>query len=291
MQRYSLNGASVARIALTRTSTLTTTKPIQITTTYDVATATFFKYSAAQLNTARNPFNAMNAGSCSVVAVSGLSAFVQAYADSFPLDPIVPVSLDAGASITVTGPGGAKTLLKGRDSVHPTGSAAYYSGSLSPTGTLPGYLEPGTFTVSAAGGKDVGPFTATVDIPAILKWTNMDSVLTVNRAAGQLVTWTGGDPAGTVIISGTSLINSGSITNLSGATFSCIAKTSDGQFTIPSSVLLSLPVNSSNANILSFQYGRLQVGTNTALRGLTASGIDFAYSFASLDAERLVDYQ
>jgi len=291
MQRYSASGATVARIALTRTNTLTITKPISVTITTDTATATFFKYSAAQLNTARNPFNAMNVGSCSVISVSGTSAFPQAYPDSFPLDPIAAVSLDAGANITVTGPGGAKTLLKGRDSVHPTGSPAYYSGSLAFTTALPAYLEPGTITVSGTGGKDVGPFTATVDVPAILKWTNMDSVLTVNRAAGQLVTWTGGDPAGTVIINGTSLVNSTGITNLSGAAFTCYAKASDGQFTIPASVLLSLPVNSSNSNVLGFQYGRLQVGTNTALKGFTPSGIDFGYSFASMDAERLVDYQ
>jgi hypothetical protein len=60
---------------------------------------------------------------------------------------------------------------------------------------------------------------------------------------------------------------------------------------IPPAVLLSLPVNASNANLVGFQYGRLLIGTNTALKGFTASGVDFAFSFATLDAERLVDYQ
>lgn len=202
-----------------------------------VASATFVKYFAAQLNSSRNPFNTMNAGACSVVALSGISAIPQTYAESFPEDPIVPLALDAGTSIVVKGAGAAVSLFKGRDSYHPIGSAPYYSGNLF-FGTLPGYLEPGTVTISGTGGKDIGAVRATVDVPAILKWTNMDSVLTVDRAAGQLVTWTGGDPAGTVKISGTSLTSLGGV-NSAGATFTCTAKTSDGQFMISPAILLS----------------------------------------------------
>ncbi len=47
----------------------------------------------------------------------------------------------------------------------------------------------------------------------------------------------------------------------------------------------------SNSNIFGYQYGRMQRGTNAALKGFTASGMAFGYSFATLDAERLVDYQ
>ena len=92
LQRFGVNGASVAVITLNRTSTtipLLATSPALGTTVArnDLATATFFKYSAAQLNTARNPFNSIPAGTCSVTALSGLSATVQTYADSFPADP------------------------------------------------------------------------------------------------------------------------------------------------------------------------------------------------------------
>lgn len=50
-------------------------------------------------------------------------------------------------------------------------------------------------------------------------------------------------------------------------------------------------MNGSNSDIFGYQYGRMQVGINTTLKGFTASGMAFGYSFATLDAERLVDYQ
>jgi hypothetical protein len=295
-ERFGLNGASVGVITLNRTSTtipLLATSPSlgTIVARSDVATATFFKYSAAQFDTARNPFRTVPVGTCSVIALSGLSATVQTYADSFPADPVVPVSLDAGASISVLGVGGSKPLLKGRDSIHPTGSPAYYSGYLVTPQQTDGYLEPGVVTISGPGGKDVGAFQTTVNVPAALKWTNADAVVKVNRAAGQLVTWTGGDPSGTVTISGTSIGPGAVITNLSGATFTCVAKVSDGQFTVPPTVLLNLPVNATNANITGFQFGRFKVGTSTVQKGFTASGVDFASSFVTLDTEKLVDYQ
>lgn len=289
LQRFSTNGASIARIVLTRTSFLAITDPSPIFLSSDLGTATFFKYSAAQLNTARNPFNITPVGSCSVNSLGTTDAStLQTFPQFFPNDPIAPISLNAGASITVTAAGVPK-MLRYRNI---TNSLAYYYDGLFDFGQLPGFLEPGTVTISGPGGRDVGAFQFTVDVPAILKWTNLDSVLTVNRAAGQLVTWTGGDPAGTVKISGfssVSIVPGG--TQATGAEFTCTAKTSGGQFMIPPSVLLSLPVNSSNSNTNSFGYGRLQVGTNTALKSFTASGVDFATAFATLDAERLVDYK
>lgn len=295
LQRFAANGASVARVTLNRnTTSLPFPAGLPGTTIdrEDVATATFFKYSAAQLGTARDPFNTPVVGSCTVYALSGVSASTRTYGDSFlPGDPIAATSLDAGASIAVSGPGGAKTLLKSRDSIHPVGSPAYYSGYLTTLAQEDkGYVEPSVAVgVSGPGGKDVGAFQASIAVPPVLTWSNASAISKITRASGQLITWTGGDPNGVVTINGTSLLGTG--TNIAGSSFTCVAKVSDGQFTVPAAVLLALPVNASNSNIVGYQYGRLAVGTSSTLKGFTATGVDFSSMFVTMAAEKLVDFQ
>jgi hypothetical protein len=114
----------------------------------------------------------------------------------------------------------------------------------------------------------------------------MDAVTTITRSAGQLVTWTGGDPAGTVTIIGTA--GTGSAADSVGATFFCTAKTSDGQFTIPPTVLLSLPVS---AQVQGISTGALIVGTNTTAKSFTASGLDLAFALSSVEALKTLDYK
>jgi hypothetical protein len=207
-------------------------------------------------------------------------SFFKSGGSSSAADPIIPQLLDAGANISVAGAGGTKQLAKTT-----AAGLTTYSGLLSsPTGA--GYLEPGTFTISGPGGANIGAFQTTVDVPAVIKWTNMDSVVNVNRAAGQLVTWTGGDPAGTVTIVGSSTASTAA--DAVGATFFCTARASDGQFTIPPAVLLSLPAS---VSVQGVPTGSLLVGTNTAPKAFTASGLDLAYAVASVEAFKNLSYQ
>jgi hypothetical protein len=192
------NGGSFGSITLSRSTTTSPGLPPPFgtgqttTTTTDSGSAAFYKYTAQQLSLAQNPFQAYTIGACVVYAFSGQSA-------SNSTDPIKPVGLDAGNPISVSGPNGAKQLT-----ANATLGKGYYSATLgggSPN-PPPLYLDAGTYTATGPGGADVGAFLASLNLPPPLVWTNMSSISTIVRANGQNVTWTGGDPNGTVTISG-----------------------------------------------------------------------------------------
>jgi uncharacterized protein (TIGR03437 family) len=240
-------------------------------TTTDTGSASFAKYTFQQYTAATGGINVTTYGACSVYFVTGSA--------TTPVDPIVPTPLDAGTAITINGPGGVKTLT-----AQSTGS--YYA-SLG-GGTSPLYLSPGNYTVTGPGGKDVGPINTSISVPAALNWTNASSVSTVNRANGQLITWSGGDPAGSVVILGFSSTNVASSSATAG--FECIAPTSAGQFTIPSVVLLSLPPTPAGG-ITSGAFGYLGVSALSAQKNFTATGLDLGYLSASSSTAQTVTYQ
>ena len=132
-------------------------------------------------------------------------------------------ALDGGSSVAIQGPNGSLTMPGG------TGTTINEAGT---------FLGPGAYTVTGTGGKDVGPFSATITIPVLptlvspLNSTN----LTVTRSSGMTVTWKGGD--GNVELYLSSATNSA---NTIGATAQCKADASAGAFTIPPYVLLALP--------------------------------------------------
>jgi hypothetical protein len=101
-----------------------------------------------------------------------------------------PADLNAGSSFSVKGPNGSLPV---------TGNPGKFRATLSTAGT---FLVPGAYTVAGTGGADVGPFRATITIPASpalvspLNSTN----LTVTRSSGMTVTCKGGDPNGNLQI-------------------------------------------------------------------------------------------
>lgn len=136
--------------------------------------------------------------------------------------------LDGGSSFTVKGPNG---------SVPVTGTPGQFKATLSAAGT---FLGLGAYTVTGAGGKDVGPFNATATFPATptLASPLYSSSLAVTRSSGMTVTWAGGGPNGNVEI----LVQSATDNTYStGATAQCTAPASAGTFTLPPYVLLALP--------------------------------------------------
>jgi hypothetical protein len=157
-----------------------------------------------------------------------------------------PFQLDAGPAITITGPNGSQQLL----------ASAFYSAKLgggSGANAQPLYLSAGAYTVSGPGGTEVGPFSQNFTIPQPLTWTNQGDITTVDRSAGLDITWTGGDPNGTVQITGDFV------------SFLCDAKISAQHFTIPAFVLLSLPPSSGTSTDLML--------SATSTTAFTASGI------------------
>jgi uncharacterized protein (TIGR03437 family) len=159
------------------------------------------------------------------VGVNGIEA---------PIVPLMPVSLDVGPAITVSGPGGTRTITRQMAGMQVRYTAPDFGNS-----TPGNYLDPGHYTFTAPGGRDIGGFSASLDVPSTpFVWTNIPSVTTpIDRSKDLTITWTGGIPDTQVVMVGGNLAN--------GATtaFLCAAPVSAGQFTIPSWVFLNLSPN------------------------------------------------
>jgi hypothetical protein len=175
-----------------------------------------------------------------------------------PPVPVQPESLDAGPALTVKGPSGTRTITDikalGLD---------YYKG-VTFGDTAPGnFFDPGHYTVTGPGGKGVGPFMASIDVPsAPFVWTNIPSILTpLDRSKDLTIKWTGGIPNTQVTAVGSS----------APSAFLCAADVSAGQLTIPSYVLLNLPPSGPPLN-----FGQLTVGNRT-VNLFTASGLDISW--------------
>jgi uncharacterized protein (TIGR03437 family) len=151
--------------------------------------------------------------------------------------PGPPSQLNAGPAINFTGPDGkASAPLQASQN-------GTYGGTLDATGTnSPPFIPSsgGLFTIdNGSGGPDVGPFTTQINVPPPLVWSNMNSITSIDRSQGLIITWTGGDPGGIVSIIGSSTITTP--TQVVAVQLNCTAPVAAQQFTIPASVLLALP--------------------------------------------------
>ena len=177
--------------------------------------------------------------------------------------------LDAGNPITLTG--GGQTVPIPEFSFGGVTSVGDYGATLTS-------LAGGTaYTFQGPGGKDVGPFTATITFPVPLTWTNESSISAVTESKGQLITWTGGATGTYVEISGSSSSADFSVS----ASFICLAPVSDQQFTVPSYVLLALPTGTGSLGVFNF----------SSPVKFTATGIDNGYAEAGVISDENVTYQ
>jgi uncharacterized protein (TIGR03437 family) len=164
--------------------------------------------------------------------------------------------LDAGASIALTGPLGAYTLNTIL-SITGTYEAQLPAGAITSTG--------GAFTFKGPGGKDVGQFTTTVNLPnPLMSWTNQAADATVNRSQGVQINWSGGTPGSYVVITGGSSGSGGTSGN-----FVCYAPQSALTFTVPSFVTGTLPAGT----------GSLSVENGTSFVSFSAPGLDNGLGF------------
>jgi len=187
-----------------------------------------------------------------------------------------PLELDAG-TITIAGPNVNRTLDRSPQN--------YYSALISdPTqisvpgvaggGAAPAGLAAGTYTLTGAGGADVGPFTASVRISSPPAWTNRDAVTQVTRSNPLTVNWTPG-PADDIVtvlgIAGNRMGGTAANPVFEGAVFTCAARANAGTLTVPVSILQQLPmanaITISGLNLDFSSIGLLQVGSANA--GLT----------------------
>jgi uncharacterized protein (TIGR03437 family) len=168
--------------------------------------------------------------------------------------------IDGGPSFTVTGP-------KGSMNVPITGNASVLSASGA-------FLVPGDYTITGAGGKDVGPFTAHITIPITPTLTSPASSngVTITRSKGFTATWNPNGSTGKVEV-----VISSFVSQNTGAQAVCSAPASAGTLTIPPYVLLALPAGNAN---LSFQPGD---ESPAFAANFTATGITVGNAQAFID--------
>jgi uncharacterized protein (TIGR03437 family) len=221
--------------------------------TNNFASADFSKDTGGTYASSTN--SGFSVGSCSVsevISSSGLSG--------------TSTGLDAG-SINLTGPAGTYGLTN-----YITGSYAAQlpAGAITSSG--------GAFTFNGAGGKDVGSFNTTINLPnPLLNWTNQSADATVTRAQGVQITWTGGGAGSYVIIAG------GSSSNTTGANgnFTCITNQSALSFTVPSYVTSALPAGT----------GTLSVEDAASYGTFKANNLDYGISFGFTGTQINSTYQ
>lgn len=216
------------------------------TGTTDAAIGSFSKTTGSGFNS--NNSGITSIGSCVVtqtVAVTGTTATP------------TTTPLSAG-TITLTGPAGTTTLA-GNSFVAGIYTAALTSGFVPANG--------GTFTFNATAGTDVGAFSATLNFPAPLNWTNSANSAVSTRASGQTVNWTGGVAGSYVQITGSSVAIAGSQT-LTGA-YTCSASATAGTFTVPPAVLLQLPAGTGSTTLDNY----------ANFSQFTAKGLDFGFVY------------
>ena len=192
--------------------------------------------------------------------------------DGIPAAPSIASRLSAGASFTLTGPGGVQNLtpLAGAPGVS-LGSYAPFAPGLPNQLTL----SPGSYTIAAPGGAEVGPFSAGVTLPQPFTWTNQNTLSTVDRTQNLVLSWSGAPSGQVVTILGFSMDRP---SNSSGV-FYCTAPKNATSFTVPSEVLSALPATQSN--ILRSK-GVIYVMTMTEANGTAfkAPGLDAAIAIA-----------
>ncbi len=240
----------------------------------NVGYASFARYPYANFSLTYLPLQILNFGACAVYSFSTLESAAPLPLATPILSAFPGVGLDAGSSLSVNGPNGELQI--------PAMSAGTYQAFFG-TSDLP----PGPYAISGMGGKDVGPFTVSVQMPAPLTWTNPSSLETITRADGLTVNWTGVDPTSYLIVSGYSLSATGY-----GAGFNCTVQPSAGQFTVPSIVLLALPPSA-----VLYDDGEtrseagLQVGSAEPPVNFGAAGLGFAQAISSASVSQIVTYQ
>jgi uncharacterized protein (TIGR03437 family) len=258
----------------------TTMDPTYGTVKSDIISGSFTQLTGFQLASValQDPFGVIQQGTCQVFQ----SSYSNSSKSTGTASPVVTLtSLDAG-TITVTGPASSSLanqplaeIDNGYLLASTEGSAYGLPGQVN--FTLPG----GTYALSGAGGKDVGPFNASLTLPSPLTLSN-PLPTTVNRSSPLILNWTGGNASDQVEILGVSSITTGQGNNAitSVGEFVCITTAGQKTFTVPSSVLSQLPATLPNVT------GDLEIysasNSNTFSPTLKADGSAIPSTFGNL---------
>jgi uncharacterized protein (TIGR03437 family) len=257
----SLNFVTRGRIAIAKDATTTPGpspgSPATVTTS-EVASAEFVNVLPFQAGFIGSMFEGLGAslGSCMVWGINPSGTIIAPDFDA-------GTSLDAGSALNVTGPAGSALMTVLNPSI------VYLYTKLFNAGFIPNLG--GTFTFNhvpndpETGADLKTPISAKITLPPPPVWTNQSTISSVDRVQGVTVTWSGGDPDTYVTIAGSSVSGTGPPV---GSYFNCSAPVSAGRFTIPTTVLSSLP-RSSAISPNSF----LRVGNTTLTQNFVMTGV------------------
>jgi hypothetical protein len=219
-------------------------------------------------------------GSCTVSPYS-YSNFGSSLLPNNP-DPVNVHGLDAGATLSITGPLGIMQLPK-QDNGSPgqpdyryhTQGNVIGDGIAGFSPVLPEFLKPGSYTVDdGSGGTQVGAFSAVLSIPSsTLAWTNEDAFDNIARSQDLNVTWSGGAAGGLVAVFG----SSADPATGAGAGFQCLMPADAGTFTVPAWVLSALPASGKDPTV-GVPVGTLSLATPLAQpTRFQATGVDVGF--------------
>jgi uncharacterized protein (TIGR03437 family) len=177
-------------------------------------------------------------GSCRVVQVT--VSGTQTVADT-------ATNLDAG-SISITGPSGSNLTNQKltEDSYNYYNYTIGIEGVTIPGATANGSIVPGTYTLTGAGGKDVGSFNTSITLGTPLTLSGAFPT-TVTESAGLTLNWTGGNASDVVEIVGSAGTTTGSGANqvINSTEFFCSTTAGQKTFTVPASILTQMPTGAS----------------------------------------------
>jgi hypothetical protein len=226
-------------------------------------------------------------GACTVATASGVLAgsLVSDYLGS------TAKFLDSGSpwSISTTGPGAASQAVG--QFFTPGGLVGHIGYSIAQLPSLGSsiLLNPGKYTLSAAGGADVPPFQASFSMPSMMTWASAlgDPTIIVDRTQPLTIGWSGiTDPSYTGFVAGGSF----DAPTASTAIFFCLAPQGATSFTVPAAVLAALPASRSRA---SQSVGAVYAGAWNLSSPATfsATGLDFAAVISTMALGRTVVFQ
>ncbi|MCU1262338.1 MAG: hypothetical protein JWO80_5223, partial [Bryobacterales bacterium] len=148
------------------------------------------------------------------------------------LPPVPGASfLDAGAAIMVQGANGTQPMIR-PDSTSPY--IGLLGGALAPNPKP--FLDPGAFTVSGPGGKDIGAFSFNINVGAPA--TLVTQVTTIARSQPLVLNWSGGNGANQNILI---LGYAQDPDNKATGAFECLASANTTTFSVPAGMLANLP--------------------------------------------------
>lgn len=180
--------------------------------------------------------------------------------------------IDAGPALTYTGITKSTKL-----NLSSTGLYGIWSAS----DAAPSVITEGIGTLdNGAGSSTVDGFKSNITIAKAPVWTNQDAATSIDRSKELTITWSGGDPNGTMIFLANTTGGTVDPDFAGGSTaLSCYARTSVGQFTIPAWVISKLSPTTSGT------FGTLRVGSVLLSPRFSTPGMDMGYFEMKRDSQ------